>query len=219
MRARLIAVCETILILALILAQLWFVGKAVTFFTLIPATAIIISWVARKETLHSLGLLRAGFSGSGWLWKFAGGAIALILVIGAFVQGPIFSDLHAAGGLILRFLSYIVPAFLQQVVFNLYFVNRIDSFAGGSRRTVAVSAFTFAFVHLPNPVLTVLTLFGGWLSSSFYLRQRSVYPLALAHAALAAVTYCALPHAWHHGFRVGMQYYLYAPSPLDSCAP
>jgi membrane protease YdiL (CAAX protease family) len=210
---------EIALVYLLILFQLWFVGAALSFFVILPLAVVLVSWVVRGDTWRSLGLARFSFRGFASLWRLLAAAIAVVLIVAAFANPGFFRSGLSPVGVAFRFVSYLIPALLQQIILNGYFVNRVHTLARSRNSTVAIVGFLFCIVHLPNPVLLPLTLFGGMISAYFFLRSTNVYPLAVAHAALAAVAFCALPQAWHHGFRVGLQYYLYTPVPGAPCLP
>jgi len=203
----------------LVLGQIWFVGKLLSPFTILPLGVITASWIVRKETLRTLGLRVLDFRGYAVLWVFLAGGIALVAVVGVFLNRSALQRGCILLGLPLRFVSYVVPALFQQIILNGYFVNRIQSLTRRRSLTAAVAGLLFCVIHAPNPVLLVLTLFGGMVSAWLFVRRSNVYPLAVAHATLAAFAYCALPQLWHHGFRVGMEYYLFVPKPGDCCVP
>ena len=71
-------------------------------------------------------------------------------------------------------------------------------------RTARVAAAAlFALFHLPNPLLTVLTLGAGWVSCTVYRRAPNLWALGLAHAIVSMVVSRSLPLAWTGGMRVG----------------
>jgi len=210
---------EVTLVFVLILTQLWFVGEVLSFFVLLPLGVILVSWVVRKESFETLGLSQFAFKGFGRLWLFLAAGVVIVLIVGVYGNPGFFRSGSFPIGVVLRFISYLIPALVQQILLNGYFVNRMHSVTNHRTRTTLLVGILFGIVHLPNPVLVVLTLYGGMISAYFFVRSRNVYPLAVAHAALAAVAYCTLPQEWHHGFRVGMQFYLYVPVPGDPCTP
>jgi len=210
---------EIALVYLLILFQIWIVGATLSFFVILPLAVVLVSWVRRGETWRSLGLARLTLQGFASLWRLLAAAIVVVLAVAAFANPGFFRSGLSPLGVAFRFASYLVPAFLQQIILNGYFVNRIHALTPSRNSTIVIVGVLFCSVHLPNPVLLPLTLFGGMLSAYFFLRSTNVYPLAVAHAALAAVAFCALPQSWHHGFRVGLQYYLYTPIPGAPCLP
>jgi hypothetical protein len=216
---RLAVGAEITLVFLLILVQIWFVGEALSFFVLLPLGAVLASWVIRRESFETLGLAHFSFIGFARLWLLLAAGVLIVLVVGAFANPGFFRNVEFSVGVTLRFISYLVPALLQQILLNSYFVNRIHLLTNNRVSIILIGGILFSVVHLPNPVLLFLTLYGGMISAHFFVRSRNVYPLAVAHAALAAVAYCVLPQAWHHGFRVGMQFSLYIPVPGDPCIP
>jgi membrane protease YdiL (CAAX protease family) len=203
----------------LILAQIWFVGRLLSVFTLLPLGVIAASWVRHGESFRTLGLNRFDFEGTAPLWIFFVVGSIIIGTTGFFIDQSVFQKGNFASSLALRFCSYLIPALCQQIIFNGYFVRRIHSVAKSPYVASAISGILFCAVHAPNPVLLILTLFGGIFFSYFFIRNGKIYSLAIAHAALAAFAYCVLPQSWHHGFRVGMQYALYVPIPGNCCIP
>jgi hypothetical protein len=219
MNKRFIIVSEIALAYFLILGQIWFVGKFLSVFTILPLGVITLDFMLRKESLRSLGLCKFDFKALTSLWVILATGMSAIVLIGFLANHAGFRERNFVSTLLLRFGLYLVSALFQQIVFNGYFVNRIQSVIGKQRVTAAVAGFLFCTIHAPNLVLLILTLFGGTVCAHFFIKTKNVYPLAVAHAALGALAYCALPQAWHHGFRVGMQYYLYIPTQGDRCAP
>jgi membrane protease YdiL (CAAX protease family) len=210
---------EITLVFLLILVQIWFIGQVLSFFVLLPLGVVVASWVLRKDSFQTLGLAHFSFKGFARLWLLLAAGVLIVLVVGAFANPGFHRNARFPVGVTLRFISYLVPALFQQILLNSYFVNRIHLLTNNRVSTILISGILFSVVHLPNPVLLFLTLYGGMISAYFFVKSRNVYPLAIAHTALAAVAYCALPQAWHHGFRVGMQFSLYTPVPGDPCIP
>jgi membrane protease YdiL (CAAX protease family) len=86
------------------------------------------------------------------------------------------------------------------------------------RWAILVSAFLFSFAHLPNPVLTALTLFGGYVFTSLFARYRSLYIIGAAHAVLGLSLAMVVPDTVLHHMRVGLNYY-HVPSRLADSIP
>ena len=73
----------------------------------------------------------------------------------------------------------------------------------------------FVIAHLPNPILTVLTLFWGSASCRLFLRYRSLYTLAMAHAILGISIAITIPGPVDHNMRVGLGYLTYNSSKFN----
>jgi membrane protease YdiL (CAAX protease family) len=63
--------------------------------------------------------------------------------------------------------------------------------------------------HLPNPILTVITLFFGLASCLFFIHYRNLVPLAIAHAILGICIGITIPGPVDHNMRVGISYLNY----------
>jgi membrane protease YdiL (CAAX protease family) len=116
-----------------------------------------------------------------------------------FGQAPLFS--HVWG--------YLVWALMQQFLLQSYFLSRMLRLVPGRWQAVALVALLFALAHIPNPVLTVLTLVWGTLSCVFFLRYRNLYTLALAHGILGICLAITIPDQVHRHMRVGLGYLHY----------
>ena len=78
--------------------------------------------------------------------------------------------------------------------------------------------------HLPNPLLTVVTLICGLASCLFFVRYRNLWPLAIAHAILGVSIAITIPGSMHHNMRVGLGYLTYvdrsaSPHAIPSSKP
>ena len=73
----------------------------------------------------------------------------------------------------------------------------------------------FALAHLPNPILTPLTLIWGLTACLIFVRSRNVYPLAIAHAIFGICVAITIPASILHNMRVGLGYINYRPQPTS----
>ena len=75
----------------------------------------------------------------------------------------------------------------------------------------------FSLAHLPNPILTVITIFWGLASCLYFLRYRNLYALVVAHTILGIAVAISVPGPVIHNMRVGLGYLTYSlasrPSP------
>lgn len=73
----------------------------------------------------------------------------------------------------------------------------------GERWARLVAPILFAILHLPNPLLTALTLIAGWVACTVYRRAPNLWALGIAHGVLSLAVSRSLPMAWTAGMRVG----------------
>ncbi len=81
----------------------------------------------------------------------------------------------------------------------------------GHRRAALFAATLFAVVHIPSPVLTLLSFIGGLLFCELFHRYRNLVPIGLVHALLGLTIAASLPDSLMHHMRVGIGYLSYHP--------
>jgi len=86
-----------------------------------------------------------------------------------------------------------VPAFFQQMAIQLVFHRQLAPWFGTGRKTAVFLAIYFALLHLPNPGLTLGTLFGMYIWARAWQRAPNLYALALSHAFLSALLMETMP--------------------------
>jgi membrane protease YdiL (CAAX protease family) len=96
-----------------------------------------------------------------------------------------------------------------------YFLARLLRIVPNPNFAAIITASVFALAHLPNPILTPLTLIWGLTACFVFIRSRNVYPLAIAHAIFGVCVAVTIPASLLHNMRVGLGYIDYSPTPLD----
>lgn len=172
------------------------------------AAAIAAIAAASFEGLKAAGLGAKNFFRSLW--------VAGVALLAAAVAAAVAFRLHtlhlpASFGLfIAAYVGYAIWAFVQQFLLQCFFLSRLLRLLPSAKLAVIVAAFIFAAAHLPNPILVPMTLLWGLASCPLFLRYRSLYALAMAHAILGIAIAIAVPGPVNHNMRVGLGYLTYA---------
>jgi len=192
---------EICAVFGLILAAVWTpLGRLNSLFVY-TASACVLVFVARgRWDASQMGLTRPG-SGTAQIILVGALLCAVVAVIGiplrAVGPGHHVPWPQAAG--------YAVWSVVQEFILQSVFFVRFEALLG-SRRAVFASAAVYALAHLPNPILTGLSLLGGIVFCELFRRWRNLYPIGLIHGALGLTIAASLPDKWMHHMRVGIGY-------------
>ena len=169
----------------------------------------LVSTVISFPGWSTMGCRITGFRRSLWV---VGVALAL-----AFTATTLASELHtlhhpgAPAQWVKAFGGYTIWAFMQQFLLQGYFLVRLLRVMPNKQWAVLTAATVFALIHLPNPILTPVTLLWGLLACFVFLQSRNIYPLAIAHAIFGICVTITVPATMHHNMRVGLGYLTYTP--------
>src|SRR5258708_17056038 len=149
---------EIALVFTLIMVAIWTPQGSVNLYVGLAAAASVIACaVAGQWGTSELGLTRP-LSGAGnmlWVGALFCGIVALIGVPLKYI-GPVYGVPWTLSWL------YGVWSLQQEFILQSVFFLRLEAVLG-PRRAVIAAAFLFAFAHIPSPVLTVFSFFGGLL--------------------------------------------------------
>jgi membrane protease YdiL (CAAX protease family) len=159
-----------------------------------------------RPSFRRLGLDLPGARGV--ITVLAVSAAAIIFLIGSMLRlgGQIdssaaLSNLHGSSG-------YVIWALIQEFLLQSFFFTRCEDVFGSST-AVWAAATLFALAHIPNLLLTTFAFVGGLFFCEMFRRYRSIYPLAIAHAALGLTVALTMPDSLMHHMRAGIGYLRY----------
>jgi membrane protease YdiL (CAAX protease family) len=199
--------CELIVGYGLILAviwterplQRWLYWAALAWF----AISLTVSFPGWKALGCSLAQFRRA-------WWIVGAALVL-----AFTAGLVANTLHTLhhpsglGDWVRAFAGYTVWAVMQQFLLQGYFLFRLLRILPSATYAAITAATVFALAHLPNPILTPVTLLWGLTACFVFLKSRNIWPLAIAHAIFGICIAVTIPGPVVHNMRVGLGYLNY----------
>jgi membrane protease YdiL (CAAX protease family) len=191
----------------LIMATIWTPNPAQrVLYWLAFAWIVATSW-ARHDGWTALGLGRKGLLQSLWVI----GAALLLSAASIFVawRTHTLHRLHGPSPLLQHGWAYVIWALMQQFILQSYFLLRLLRLLPGKVAPVIAASAIFALAHLPNPILTPITLLWGVIACILFLRYRNIYTLGLAHGIMGLCVAVTVPSPLHHNMRVGLGYLRY----------
>ena len=138
--------------------------------------------------------------------------VALLIAAVAIVLAHSLQTLHPPHGaipFIKAFWGYGIWSLVQQFLLQCFVLLRLLRILPNQRTAVAAAVGLFAIAHLPNPILTAVTLIWGSAACMLFLRYRNLYTLGLAHAIFGISLAITVPSPVSRNMRVGLGYLRY----------
>jgi hypothetical protein len=191
----------------LIMATIWTPNPTQrSLYWLALAWIVATTW-ARREGWTALGLGSKGLLQS--LWIVAAALILSAIAIFTASQNHTLHPLHGPTPVFGHGWAYIIWSLMQQFILQSYFLLRLLRLLPGKAAPIIVAAGIFAIAHIPNPILTPVTLIWGILACILFLHYRNIYALGLAHGIMGLCIAVTVPNSIHHHMRVGLGYLRY----------
>src|SRR5262245_36316825 len=168
----------------------------------VPAVVVVVltAWSALHSRTSGLSI-KALLPASRATLVFTIPAVLVVLAAG-FAMGT----LHDPGGLLEKCAALVPWGGAQQWVLQTV-VLREARHRTSPVPSVVLSAFLFALVHLPNPLLMLMTFIGalGWCA--IFLRHPNVVPLAFSHAVATLALLSAFGDELTGRLRIGVAFF------------
>jgi hypothetical protein len=193
---------------SLIMAVVWTPRPWQRFLWIAAVAAIVVMMGAGFEGRKAVGLRAANFWRSLWIVGAALALAAVADVVAARMHTLMIPDGPVA--FVATYCAYAIWTGVQQFLLQGFFLLRFVRVIPRAGLAALLAAGLFAAAHLPNPVLTPITLIWGFAACLLFLRYRNLYPLMLAHAILGITAAMTVPGPVVHNMRVGLGYLTYS---------
>jgi hypothetical protein len=215
------ALLELAIPYGLILLVIWTPRPLQKLLWWVAAAAIVAIFWMSFDRMKEVGLRAAGFYRSLWVT----GAALLVAAVAVLVAIQLHTLRLPSGGVlafIKTYWAYALWACVQQLLLQGFFLPRCRGLMANTVSASLLAAALFALAHLPNPVLTPVTLIWGFAACLLFLHYRNLYPLAMAHAIVGIAIAVTVPGPVDHNMRVGLGYLTYhhpTPNPTRLTPP
>lgn len=157
----------------------------------------------RGETWHDVGLRTDSFFAACRLLLLPTAVVVgVVLATGWFMNQTLLTGVFRP-----RFLWLPLWALFQQYTLNGFINRRAQLVFGKGAASVVLVALVFSILHLPNPLLAVVTLVGGLIWAAVYQRHPNLIALALSHSIISLTMALTISPCLLNSLRVGFKYF------------
>lgn len=178
---------------AVVLIDIWFLRSRTRWGDILPALFVLISFIAHRETLQSIGFAARG------VWP-------PVLVYAAAMATSCLFAAHPRV-LLARGAGYFTWCVLQQLLLQNMVYRRTRDALGPSWTAFLLAGTLFAAAHFPNPVLVPATFVLGTITAMIFERYPNIIALAVFQTLLSSLLLWLTPISLNHQFRVGPGYW------------
>jgi len=205
----------------LIMAVIWTPRPLQRWLWIVAVLGIAIMTCLSFPGLKAMGLRTENFFRSLWIPVVALAMAAVAIAIASELHTLHLPDPPPVGlahwgplpAMFILFVetywAYAIWTFVQQFLMQCFFLLRLLRVLSNPRSAAFAAAGLFALAHLPNPILAPVTLIWGFAACLLFIRYRSLYPLAIAHAIFGISIAITVPGPVIHNMRVGLGYLTY----------
>jgi membrane protease YdiL (CAAX protease family) len=213
---RTLAVWEIASVASSVVIAEWMLASAAAFSKAVIAVPVIlaillifVSHRVRRESLRELGFRFDTFLPALYLLSVPVLLVAGACLLIAWTTGSSINFLrwHPNRNLALQLAIGFAWALAQQYVLQGFFNRRAMIALGRGWLSVSLIAVIFALLHLPNPLITFITLIAGGIWAAVYQRAPNLFALALTHAVMTWFIVSTLPASMLGHLRVGLGYF------------
>jgi membrane protease YdiL (CAAX protease family) len=183
---------------------------------LLALALILNSQRVRGEKLNDLGFTSRHFFRALRLLTLPMSAACAVFVMIGYSANSFHRNTHFWSTLFFlpfwgTFQQYILQGFIYRRIRFLLVDENAPPHRQKLRANLAILAASavFAFVHLPNPTLTILTFVGGLIWSWIYERAPNLFALGLSHALMSMLLITSLPPWLLESMSIGYKHFLY----------
>ncbi|HET9529428.1 MAG TPA: CPBP family glutamic-type intramembrane protease [Blastocatellia bacterium] len=176
---------------------------AYTYVAILIIMLLVVTHLRDRLTVRSVGIRFDNF-----LPVLARVAMPLGLFVAAMILIGIWAGSLRLGERFISMLLFVpVWAMIQQYMLFGFAYRRFRALLGPGTPSVVASTALFSLIHLPNPILTVVCAYGGYIWSRTYDREPNLIVHALTHGIASAVLANSLPGWLLKNMVVGYNYF------------